>query len=203
MSSGKYHTLGPYVPPSYRFAYSFHSLQDPDDGHVSALYFNYLGMASSVRDLVVAVECPMAPRKRTCPDSPWPSDLNGPVGAPGYGWYYSEAELVGACSLQVCVDDSRPECPVLGVLILYKDGTTKVLGQWRVDKASNSRRYAVSENAHLHWGMAAYNTPSHVKELFNCDNNCSDDESSVCIPMTGRLLWWFSSSALVLHHEVL
>lgn len=202
MSSGKYHTLGPYVPPSYRSAYLFHSLQDPDDGHISALYFNDLGVASSVRDLVVAVECPMAPRRRTCPDPPWPSDLNGPGGAPGYEWYYSEAELVGACSLRTCTDNSHPECPVIGVLVLYQDGTTKVLGQWRVDKASNSPRYAVSENEHLHWTMASDNALSHVKELFICDNNCPDDASSVCITMSGRLFWWFSSSASVLHHEV-
>ncbi|RSL86665.1 hypothetical protein CEP52_015751 [Fusarium oligoseptatum] len=106
----------------------------------------------------------------------------------GVGFFYSSASLTGVASIAVChgYDKYARQPLILGVLLHYRDGRERSLGQVRHHALKSP--VCVDHSIGIGYRLSSYD-PRKIAEL---DLAVVQKDGWVLIPWQGSLDWWFS-----------
>jgi hypothetical protein len=119
----------------------------------------------------------------------------------GSDWFHSHASLDSVCSIETCKD--RETSNLLGMLLIYSDGSREALGQFRVGLGIER----VLENSTIPCMYLRLELSDYPRILSICTkalcavHSKADERGWSTIPMQGTLEWWFKTGASFFHHR--
>lgn len=117
-------------------------------------------------------------------------------------WYYSAASLHGLRAVQTCTDNNREDQPTVGMMLFFENDRRESLGQWRADHVISSKFDFPCYLLTYRYRYSNYRTPSVkvvVRRSADSRENLQDDGYED-LPVSGKLVWWFSTYGNVLDH---
>ncbi|KAF5019118.1 hypothetical protein F66182_8887 [Fusarium sp. NRRL 66182] len=110
------------------------------------------------------------------------------------GFFYSSASLAGICSVALCRGTMGDDECVIGLVLDYRDGRQRTLGQVRLDYLANPIQVGDSSGIAMRLCLKR----SRVFEVKVGDA----EDGWMWMPWEGKIIWWFSIIATKVFHEM-
>lgn len=120
-------------------------------------------------------------------------------------WYYSTCRLSHVIQVTLCREHGKEGYRVMGMLLLYSDGTRACVGQYRLDWAM--RPLAVCKDS---FAVRSVRRRFGNRVYMYRDVDLQVDPGSISgdtlyswrlIPWSGTMEWWFTRKTSVIHHQ--
>ncbi|KAI1136068.1 hypothetical protein F5Y05DRAFT_415666 [Hypoxylon sp. FL0543] len=155
---------------------------------------------------MLAFENPVLPIPMTVPDSAFPMTREFSE----YIWshIYSSCPMKGVAAIIPCVDKTKPEKLVIGMLLIYKDGHRECLGQMRFDWMVDP--LVVGPASKLRIGMSrtkivcsllGFHTIRNVAAVTLGVSKNPNVDRWIDVPWHGTLEWSFTPKLTIIRHD--
>lgn len=107
---------------------------------------------------------------------------------------HTTASLADVSYISLCRHTVHEEASVIGMLLHYRDGRVRNVGQIRLDKLESR---VDAENT----GGVSFKLSADTWKVIDVDLSCIERKGWVNMPWSGKLGWWFSDWCSKIYHE--
>lgn len=123
-------------------------------------------------------------------------------------WFYTCCRLENTTEITVCIDETKPYRPIMGMLVQYSNGRRSCVGQYRKDWALEPMQVDFSKKLRIAMGQTERKFPFvanvDVQGVNMSTTNVADETSPLIwstLPWNGKLEMWFTVAQSRIYHN--